>query len=111
MPKFIDVGYLGAKTVKDESNENGGPVFQKDDSGKMKYFVRFNDEVEVTVNGQKVNTLHFSSKITKMEQAISRAGKEGDEEKVEKLEKTKKRFEKDGDLSYIKFDGCAVFDD
>lgn len=117
MAKFVDVGYLGAKSVynkdekKFEKNENGGPVFEKDAQGRLKYTVKFSDEVEVTINGQVVKAIHFGNKISKLESSITKAGDEGDEEKIESLEKTKKRFEKDGDLSFIKQDGFVVFDD
>lgn len=117
MAKFVDVGYLGAKSVynkdekKFEKNENGGPVFEKDDQGRMKYVVKFSDDVEVTINGKVVKSIYFGNKISKLEASIAKAGDEGDEEKIESLEKTKKRFEKDGDLSFIKHDGFAVFDD
>ncbi len=117
MAKFVDIGYLGAKSVynkdekKFEKNENGGPVFEKDKRGKLKYQVKFSEDVDVTINGEKVTALYFSNKLSKLEDSIERASENGDEEKIESLEKTKSRFEKDGDLSYIKFDGFIVLDE
>jgi len=84
----------------------------KDKKGRPSYYIKLDKDVEITVNGQKLSKDTISAKnvVTKFEEMIDRAGEKGDEEKVEKYEQTKTRFEKGGDLDYIKQEFTVVID-
>jgi len=89
---YVDVGVLAV------SNE-------KDSSGRTAYYLKAGtdkdgNQVEIKINGKKVQYLNFKSMVTSFEERIARAD---DEEKIEKLEATKSRFEKGGDLEGMKF--------
>jgi hypothetical protein len=85
---------------------------EKDNSGRPSYYIKLDDNVEITVNGQKVEKKTISAKnvLTKFDEMIKRAGDKGDEAKVEQYEKTQARFEKEGDLNFIKQEFTVVID-
>jgi hypothetical protein len=85
----------------------------KDNKGRSGYYIKLDKDVEITVNGKKLtrDTISAKNLVTKFEEMIDRAGDKGDEEKVEKLEATKTRFEKGGDLDYIKQEFTVVIGD
>ena len=85
---------------------------EKDSQGRPSYYIKLDKDIELTINGEKYNKSSISAKnvITKYEEMIGRAGEKGDEEKVEQYETTKSRFEKGGDLDYIKHEFTVVLD-
>lgn len=82
----------------------------KDKKGRPGYYIQLDKDVEITINGKKLDRKTISAKnvVTKFEEMIDRSD---DEEKIEKYENSKKRFEKDGDLSYIKQEFTVVIGD
>ena len=124
MPHFIDLGFLGAKRKKKqdgsyETNDDGSFVFDKDSGGRAKYFIKTNDDVEIIVRTKvdgktieaPIDFINVHNSVTRMEEHIARAAEKEDEKKVEKLESTKSRYEKGGNLNYIKHQLQVVIDD
>lgn len=80
----------------------------KDSQGRPQYYIQFDKEVDITVNGvPHEKTVSVKNMVTKYDEMISRTD---DEERIEKYEALKSRFEKDGDLSYMKFQLTAKLD-
>ena len=80
----------------------------KDSQGRPAYYIQLDKEVEITINGVPFSkTISAKNMVTKFDEMISRTD---DEAKIEKYEATKSRFEKDGDLSYMKFALTAKLD-
>jgi CRISPR/Cas system CSM-associated protein Csm2 small subunit len=94
--KYITLGSL----FKAKDNDN---------KGRPGYYIKLDKDVELVVNGKKVtrDTISVKNVVTKFEEMIDRTD---DEEKIEKYENTKARFEKDGDLNYIKQELTVVID-
>jgi hypothetical protein len=78
--------------------------------GRPNYYIQLDKDVEITINGKKVERKTISAKnvVTKFEEMIDRTD---DEAKIEQYEKSKSRFEKDGDLSYIKQEFTVLIGD
>jgi len=98
MAKFIDFGAIMTKK-------------ERDDEGKLQYYIKLNKDIKVTIDGQKLTSEYINVK-TPVQQIQARidSGK-NDEEKIEQLEKTKARFEQGGDLEFIKQNLTVVIDD
>jgi len=80
----------------------------KDSQGRPQYYIQFDKEVEVTINGVPfAKTVSAKNMVTKFDEMISRSD---DEAKIEKYEGTKSRFEKGGDLDYMKMSLTAKLD-
>jgi len=80
----------------------------KDSQGKSQYYISLDKEVEITINGVPFEkTISAKNMVTKFEEMIARTD---DEEKIEKYETTKARFEKGGDLDYMRFGLTAKLD-
>lgn len=104
MAEFISLGILCTK--KDPKNE--GEVL-RDEAGRIQYYIKLDKDAKVKVNGKKVNGyINVKNPAQKIEERIN-SGKV-DEEKIEQLEKTKARYEKGGDLNYIKQELFVVID-
>lgn len=83
---------------------------EKDKKGRPNYYIQLDKDVEITINGKKVERKTISAKnvVTKFEEMIDRTE---DESKVEQYEKSKSRFEKGGDLDYIKQEFTVLIGD
>lgn len=80
----------------------------KDSQGRPQYYIQFDKETDITINGVPFEkTISVKNMITKYDEMIARCE---DEERIEKYEATKARFEKDGDLAYMKFQLTAKLD-
>lgn len=80
----------------------------KDSQGRSQYYIQFDKDTDITINGVPFEkTISVKNMVTKYDEMIARSE---DEEKIEKYETTRSRFEKDGDLSYMKFTLTAKLD-
>lgn len=80
----------------------------KDSQGRPQYYIQFDKENDITINGVPFEkTISVKNMITKYDEMIARSD---DEERIEKYESTRSRFEKDGDLAYMKFQLTAKLD-
>ena len=80
----------------------------KDSQGRPQYYIQFDKETDITINGVDFKkTVSAKNMVTKYDEMIARSD---DEERIEKYESTRSRFEKDGDLSYMKFSLVAKLD-
>jgi hypothetical protein len=78
---------------------------EKDDQGRAAYYIKLDDKVTVTVNGQKVTALNIQ-RPTDMYDRLLASGKISEAEYEEKMS----QFEKDGKLSFVKFEVTAALD-
>ena len=73
----------------------------KDSQGRPQYYIQLDKEVEITINGVPFEkTISAKNMVTKFDEMISRTD---DEERIEKYEATRARFDKGGDLDFLKF--------
>lgn len=80
----------------------------KDSQGRPSYYVKLDKDVEITINGVPFEkTISAKNMVTKFDEMIARAE---DESKIEQYEGTKARFEKEGDLAYMKYSLTAKLD-
>lgn len=77
----------------------------KDKNGRPSYYIKLDDKVTVTVNGVKVNALNIARPGDKFDFMLEK-GKITEAEYEEKVA----RFEKDGDLNYVKFEVTAALE-
>ena len=81
---------------------------EKDKFGRSEYYIKFDKDVEITINGVPFEkTVSAKNMLSKFDNMISYTD---DESKIEKYEQTKSRFDKEGDLSYMKFQLTAKLD-
>ena len=80
----------------------------KDKSGRASYYIQFDKDVDITINGVPFDkTVSAKNMLTKFDGMIASTD---DESKIEGYEQTKSRFDKEGDLSYMKFQLTAKLD-
>ena len=80
----------------------------KDSQGRPQYYIQFDKDVEVTINGVPYSkTVSAKNMVTKFDEMIARSE---DEAKIEQYEATKARFDKGGDLDYMKLALTAKLD-
>lgn len=85
-----------------------GAMLQKkdqDDQGRPVYWLKFDDKVEVKVNGVKVKALNIQRPTDKYDRMLAK-GTIDENEYEEKMA----RYEDKGDLSYVKFQFTATLD-
>lgn len=75
---------------------------EKDIEEKDAYYIKFSDDVEVTVNGKKVTSLNVERPTTKYVRMLQ-AGKISDKE----FEAKQEQYSATGEYNYIKFEFSA----
>lgn len=86
---------IGAMLEKKETDKNG----------KATYYIKIDDKVEVKVNGQKVTALNISRPGDKFEFMLAK-----DKITEQEYEQKVARYEKDGDLNFVKFELSAALE-
>jgi hypothetical protein len=82
-----------------------GAMMQKKElgpDGRPQYWLKINDDVEVTVNGKKVTALNIERPTDKFERMIA-----SDKITPEEYEERVAKYEGDGEFNYIKFEFSA----
>lgn len=92
-PKYHPVG---AFLEKQEKGEDGRP----------QYYIKLDSSVEVKINGKKVSALNIQRPTDKFEKMLAK-GVITEEQYEEKMAD----FEKDGKLSFVKFELTANLED
>lgn len=79
---------------------------EKDESGRPQYYIKIDKNVKVTVNGKQVTALNIQRPTDKFERQLAK-GTISEAEFEEKMA----QFDKDGDLSFVKFELTVNLDD
>lgn len=94
MAKFINFGALMSKK-------------ERDAEGKLQYYIKLDKDIELTVNGEKLTNeyIQVQNPKAKFDKMLEK-GKITEEERDEK----QARFDKGGDLEYIRQELVVIID-